>query len=327
MTEQPRIAVVLDGVTSSLRSPAKELLTLARELGPVIAIAFEEPSDAVAAELGLFGVAEVAVVELAAGKNFLAPVIAAALTEAVHKINASTVLLTSNFVNREIAALAAHLLHAGLTLDALPVGFTTAGHLRTEKRVFAGTWEVASHITTPQSVVTVRPNAVIAAPSDQPTRPTAVRWVATPTELGDAVCMTGRELHEHSADSRPALAEAAVVVAGGRGTLGDFGPVEDLADALGAAVGATRDAVDEGWIDHDAQVGQTGVTIAPRLYIGAGISGAPHHRGGMQSAGTIVVVNSDPEAPILEIADFAVIGDLAEVLPQAAAAIKAHRGI
>ena len=115
------------------------------------------------------------------------------------------------------------------------------------------------------------------------------------------------------------------VVAGGRGTMGDFGPVENLADALGAALGATRDCVDEGWIDHDAQIGQTGVTIAPRLYIGAGISGAPHHRGGMQASEIIVAVNSDPETPIFEICDFAVVGDLADVLPQATEAIEAYK--
>ncbi|WP_036959344.1 electron transfer flavoprotein subunit alpha/FixB family protein, partial [Promicromonospora kroppenstedtii] len=120
------------------------------------------------------------------------------------------------------------------------------------------------------------------------------------------------------------LDQAAVVVAGGRGTDGDFGPVEDLADALGAAVGASRDAAFEGW--WDSYVGQTGVTIAPRLYIGAGISGAPHHRGGMQASQVIVAVNSDPEAPIFEICDFAVVGQLADVLPQAAAEIRKHKG-
>jgi electron transfer flavoprotein alpha subunit len=114
------------------------------------------------------------------------------------------------------------------------------------------------------------------------------------------------------------------VVLGGRGTEGDFAAVEELADVLGAAVGTTRDCVDEGWQPHDAQVGQTGVTIAPRLYIGAGISGAPHHHGGMQASGTIVAVNVDPDAPLVQIADFAVIGDLQEILPAAAAAIREH---
>ena len=115
-------------------------------------------------------------------------------------------------------------------------------------------------------------------------------------------------------------------MAGGRGTEGDFSVVEELADVLGGAVGATRVATDEGWIGHDAQIGQTGVTIAPRLYVGVGVSGAVHHRGGMQASGTIVAINSDPDAPIFEIADFGVVGDLFTVVPQAAAEIRRLKG-
>ena len=124
----------------------------------------------------------------------------------------------------------------------------------------------------------------------------------------------------------PDLGSASIVVVGGRGTEGDFSVVEELADVLGGAVGATRVATDEGWIGHDAQIGQTGVTIAPRLYVGVGVSGAVHHRGGMQASGTIVAVNSDPDAPIFEIADFGVIGDLFTVVPQAAAEIRRLKG-
>jgi electron transfer flavoprotein alpha subunit len=133
------------------------------------------------------------------------------------------------------------------------------------------------------------------------------------------------ERTERPASGRPELGEAEVVIAGGRGTDGDFGPLEELADLLGAGIGATRVATDEGWIDRGAQIGQTGVTVAPRLYIGAGVSGAVHHRGGMQSAGTIVAVNSDPEAPIFEIADFGIVGDLFAVLPQLSAELRALR--
>ena len=125
------------------------------------------------------------------------------------------------------------------------------------------------------------------------------------------------ERTERTPSGRPDLSAAQVVVVGGRGTEGDFSLVAELADVLGGAVGATRVATDEGWIDHEAQIGQTGVTVSPRLYIGAGVSGAVHHRGGMQSAGTIVAVNNDPEAPIFEIADLGIVGDLQTVLPAA----------
>ena len=134
------------------------------------------------------------------------------------------------------------------------------------------------------------------------------------------------ERTERPASGRPDLGSASIVVVGGRGTEGDFSVVEELADVLGGAVGATRVATDEGWIGHDAQIGQTGVTIAPRLYVGVGVSGAVHHRGGMQASGTIVAINSDPDAPIFEIADFGVVGDLFTVLPQAVAEIRRLKG-
>ncbi|MGO1316968.1 MAG: electron transfer flavoprotein subunit alpha/FixB family protein, partial [Cellulomonadaceae bacterium] len=173
--------------------------------------------------------------------------------------------------------------------------------------------------------LTVRANAVVPAEADLATVPVLVAVDVPPGDEARGAQLVARTVPEPSADERPPLASAAVVVAGGRGTNGDFGPVTGLADALGAAVGTTRDCVDEGWMPHEAQIGQTGVTIAPRLYVGAGISGAPHHRGGMQASEVIVAVNSDPECPLFDISDFAVVGDLATVLPQAAEHLRAHR--
>ena len=138
--------------------------------------------------------------------------------------------------------------------------------------------------------------------------------------------VTVAEHTERAASTRPDLGAAHVVVVGGRGTNGDFAPLEELADLLGGAVGATRVATDEGWIDHEAQIGQTGVTVAPQLYIGAGVSGAVHHRGGMQSAGTIVAINNDPEAPMMTKATYAVVGDMHEVVPAINEEIRRRRG-
>ena len=139
-----------------------------------------------------------------------------------------------------------------------------------------------------------------------------------------AARITARE--QKVASGRPDLTDARIVVAGGRGVDGDFGPVEELADALGAAVGASRAATDAGWISHDAQVGQTGKTVSPQLYISAGISGAIQQKAGMQTAKVIVAVNKDAESPVFEIADFGIIGDLFDVLPQATEEIKKRKG-
>jgi len=315
------VVVLLDTPGSALRSPAKELLTLARPLGGVVAVALAEPSAQVVAEASELGAERLLVVD-PAGDVALTPVVAEALAVAVRAVGADVALLTSSFQNKEAAALLAHELGAGLVVDARPD--LVEGRVLATKRVFAGSWDVVSEASSDQVVLTVRANETVAEPVGQPVPLTPEHLSAAPSPRATAAALVSRTVHPVSADARPALAEAAIVVAGGRGTLGDFAPVHDLADALGAAVGATRDAVDEGWVEHDAQIGQTGVTIAPRVYIGAGISGAPHHRGGMQASGTIITVNSDPEAPLVEISDLAVVGDLADVLPQAAAAIREH---
>jgi electron transfer flavoprotein alpha subunit len=135
--------------------------------------------------------------------------------------------------------------------------------------------------------------------------------------------ITGRV--DKPATGRPDLAEARVIVAGGRGVDGNFAPLEELADLLGGAVGASRAATDAGWIEHSAQIGQTGKTVSPQLYISAGISGAVQQKAGMQTSQVIVAINKDPDSPVFEIADFGVVGDLFTVLPQAAEEIRKRR--
>lgn len=327
-----RTTLVLLDPATEVRSSALELFTIARSLGRVEAVTLEAPTVEVLAQLGAYGVETVHQAELPASvpgagggtdhdARHLTSVVAATLTAAVRRVDADVVLAPATFAAKEAVAVAAFHLGAGLVIDAAGVSEDGEGRVVATKRVFAGTWDTESVITTDVAVLTVRANAVVASPAPTPVE-TVVEGLTVDVEP-PAVTVVSRSVKERVA-GRPALEEAAVVVAGGRGTNGDFGPVNDLADALGAAIGATRDVVFEGWFDK--YVGQTGVTIAPRLYVGAGISGAPHHRGGMQASQVIVAVNNDPEAPIFEICDFAVVGDLADVLPQAAAAIRAHRG-
>ncbi|GED09873.1 electron transfer flavoprotein subunit alpha/FixB family protein [Cellulosimicrobium cellulans] len=323
------VLVLLDSAGTELRSPVLELITVGRSLGRVEAVALEAPSVDVLAQLGAYGVALVRQAEPSSGGEVvtgdalhLTPVVAEVLAAATRASDADAVLLTSSFPNKEAAARLAFLTDAGLVVDASAL--TDGGtHLVADKRVFAGSWDVRSEIVTDPAVLTLRANSVVPQPAEAAvaTEVGALRLELSPAAT--AARVVSRTVDESAGAGRPALGEAAIVVAGGRGTNGDFGPVTELADALGAAVGATRDAVYEGW--HDQFVGQTGVTVAPRLYIGAGISGAPHHRGGMQASQVIVAVNNDPECPLFEISDFAVVGDLADVLPQAAEVLREHR--
>ena len=184
----------------------------------------------------------------------------------------------------------------------------------TTQAAFAGGYSVRAHVTKGVPVITVKPNS--AAPEGAATTPQVTRLDLSLSDAAKAVRIVERKPKAKS--GRPDLSEAAIVVSGGRGTNGDFGPVEQFADALGAAVGASRAAVDAGWYPHSNQVGQTGKQVSPQLYVAAGISGAIQHRAGMQTSKTIVAVNKDPEAPIFELADFGVVGDLFSILPQAA---------
>ena len=319
--------VLLDHHDGHLRPPVLELVTAARALGaPVHGVWFGDgPGDGpggALASLGEAGVGRVYRIALGHGgadeaAAHLTPVAARAIADVAIAQGASVVLVTSTFENKEIAARVGVATGAGVVVDAGGVS-VEGGRVVADKTVFAGTWNTRCAITTPLAVVALKANSVQAQPADAATVPEIVA-VAVPAS---ARTVTLVERTERPASDRPELGEAQVVVAGGRGTNGDFTPLDELADVLGAAVGATRVATDEGWIARDAQIGQTGVTVAPRLYIGAGLSGAVHHRGGMQAAGTIVAINSDPDSPIFEIADYGIIGDLFTVLPQITAELR-----
>jgi electron transfer flavoprotein alpha subunit len=188
--------------------------------------------------------------------------------------------------------------------------------------VFAGSYTVQAKVTKGTPIITVKPNS--ATPEQADGEGAEEEFSATISDRAKGARITASE--PRKASGRPELTEAAIVVSGGRGTGGDFSEVEGFADSIGAAVGASRAAVDSGWMPHAFQVGQTGKTVSPQLYVANGISGAIQHRAGMQTSKTIVAVNKDEEAPIFELVDFGVVGDLHAVLPRATEEITKRKG-
>jgi electron transfer flavoprotein alpha subunit len=313
-----KVLVFIDNPGASLKKSSLELLTLARSLGESTVALNGELSDGVAATFADYGVGGILRPSAQDLDDFLVAPKAAYVAAAAETTGAGIVLLDNSPEGKEIAARVGIRLNAGVITDVVAVDADGTAH----KSVLAGSYNTACKASTPVSVVTLKANNVTPEPASAPTTP------GTATVEVPAVAAAARitERQQKVASGRPDLTDARIVVAGGRGMDGDFGPVEELADALGAAVGASRAATDAGWISHDAQVGQTGKTVSPQLYISAGISGAIQQKAGMQTSKVIVAVNKDAESPVFEIADFGIIGDVFDVLPQAAAEIKKRKG-
>ena len=214
------------------------------------------------------------------------------------------------------------MLVAGFWLGVCVAQAGAGGGVETTQSVFAGGWTTQSVVTPGVPVITVKPNS--AAPEEAEGAGTVEEFAPSISDSAKKAKIVASQARK--ASGRPELTEAAIVVSGGRGTGGDFSEVEGFADSLGAAVGASRAAVDSGWKPHAFQVGQTGKTVSPQLYVANGISGAIQHRAGMQTSKTIVAVNKDEEAPIFELVDFGVVGDLHTVLPAATEEINKRKG-
>jgi electron transfer flavoprotein alpha subunit len=233
------------------------------------------------------------------------------------QLSPAAVLIASSAKGKEIAGRLAVRVGSGIITDAIDL---STDFVATQS-IFGGSTLVHSGVTHGIPIITLAPNAL--EPTTSPVEASIEDLVISFTPAATSARTTSSEPAKKG--GRPELGEASIVVSGGRGTNGDFGAVEALSDSLGAAVGASRAAVDAGWYPHTLQVGQTGKTVSPQLYIACGISGAIQHRAGMQTSKTIVAVNKDPEAPIFEIADFGVVGDLFAVLPQATTAVNARK--
>ena len=312
------VLVLVDHVDGAVRKTTTELLTIARAIGEPSAVFVGSGFDAARETLAQYGAAKVYRIESPEVTDYLVAPTAEALAQLVERTSPAAVLLASNADGKEIAARLAIKTGSGLITDAVGVG----ADLTTTQSVFAGSYTVTAKVTTGTPIITVKPNS--ATPEPAPAAAADEAFEPTVSDAAKAARITETKPREKS--GRPELTEAAIVVSGGRGTNGDFGPVEAFADALGAAVGASRAAVDAGWYPHANQVGQTGKTVSPQLYVANGISGAIQHRAGMQTSKTIVAVNKDEEAPIFELVDFGVVGDLFAVLPQATEAIEKAKG-
>ena len=315
------ILVLVDHHDGAVRKATTELLTIARRLGDPVAVVIGHGAEKAMETLGAYGATSVVVVDAPDIDDYLILPRAEAMVAVVEKVQPEAILLTSNAKSKEIAAHLAVKLGSGIITDAVDVQPGPDGPVTTQS-VFAGNYSVQAKVTTGTPIITVKPNAT--TPEQAPTSPSMETVTVELSDLARTVKVTERSPRERT--GRPDLNEAAIVVSGGRGTGGDFTPVEALADALGAAVGASRAAVDSGWYPHAFQIGQTGHVVSPQLYVAAGISGAIQHRAGMQTSKTIVAVNKDEEAPILQLADFAVVGDLFTVLPQAVEEIQRRQG-
>ena len=311
--------ILVDHEQGKVAKTAGELATLGKRVAPVTAVVLANPgsADSIAEQLKNLPIEKVLVVEDSSfEKNGIAAAVDA-MAQVAQAHSASAILIASSARGKEIAGRLAVRLESGIITDAVDLSADASA----TQSVFGGSFTVSSKSVKGTPVITVRPSALEAEVSS--TTPTVEKFQVS---IGDKYkLVTISNVQPPVKGGRPELTEAKVVVSGGRGTNGDFSQVEAMADLLGAAVGASRAATDAGWYPHTHQVGQTGKTVSPALYIACGISGAIQHRAGMQTSKTIIAINKDPEAPIFDLADFGVVGDLFSVLPKAREAIQAKR--
>ena len=313
------VFLLVDHEGGKVAKTASELATFAKRAGSPIAIILSgnAGTDALATQLAGTEIEKIIAVESDDFATHGIPAMVDALVQLADARKPSAVLVASSARGKEIAGRLAVRLKSGIITDAIDV----AADLGTTQSVFGGSFTVSSRISRGIPIITVRPSAVEGATTSN--SPAVEKVNLSISDSAKLVKISN--VQPAVKGGRPELTEAKIVISGGRGTNGDFTQVEAMADLLGAAVGASRAATDAGWYPHTHQVGQTGKTVSPQLYVACGISGAIQHRAGMQTSKTIVAINKDPEAPIFDLADFGVVGDLFAVLPQAREAIQAKR--
>jgi electron transfer flavoprotein alpha subunit len=296
-----------------------ELLTAARRLGEPSVVWGGPGAEAAQPRLAEYGAAKVYAADGAEFAGYLSAPTAELLAQLVKEKSPAAVLVAGTNDGKEVAARLAVKTNSGFLTDVTEI----AADGTATQVAFAGSVIVHSKVTTGTPIYTLRGNSVTPEPAAGAATEETVSVSISDAAKGAKV--TDRVVEQKS--SRPELTEASIVVSGGRGVASaeNFSIIEALADSLGAAVGASRAAVDSGFYPHSFQVGQTGKTVSPQLYVAVGISGAIQHRAGMQTSKTIVAINKDPEAPIFELADFGVVGDLNTVVPAATEQITARK--
>ncbi|SER60171.1 electron transfer flavoprotein subunit alpha/FixB family protein [Actinokineospora terrae] len=319
------VLVLVDEIDGEVKKVTFELLTAAREIGEPAAVVVAAPGTAakVKESLAAYGAAKVYVAESDDVANYLVTPKVDVLANLVGAKSPAAVLIPATAEGKEIAGRLAVRTGSGLLIEAIGVE-SSGGDVVGVQSIFGGAFTVKAKSTRGTPVVTVRPGGVEAVQAQGAAAEETVEVPAV--DAAKATTVTGRE--PVVGGDRPELTEASIVVSGGRGvgSAEKFEVVEKLADALGAAVGASRAAVDSGYYPAQFQVGQTGKTVSPQLYVALGISGAIQHRAGMQTSKTIVAVNKDAEAPIFEIADFGVVGDLFAVAPRLTDEVAKRKG-
>ncbi len=320
------VLVLAEHAGGQVRKVTFELVTAAARLGEPAVVWAGPGAEAARERLAAFGAARVYAAESGEFDQYVAAPKAELLAWLVAGRAPAAVLVAATAEGREVAGRLAVKTGSGVLADAVGVAAGPDGAPVAEHANFGGAVTVHATVTRGTPVIAVRPGAVSAAPAAAAGAAELVPVAFTVSGAARAARITGRERAEKGA--RPDLAEAQIVVSGGRGTgsADGFKVIEELADALGAAVGASRAVTDAGWYPHQFQVGQTGKTVSPQLYVAAGISGAIQHRAGMQTSKTIVAINKDPQAPIFEIADYGVVGDLHTVIPQLIDEIRKRKG-
>ena len=315
------VLVLVEHSEGAVKKVTSELITAARALGEPSAVVIGAPGTAapLVDDLKAAGAAKIYVAESDVAESYLVTPFVDVLEKLVESATPAAVLIPATAEGKEVAGRLAARIGSGVLSDVVEIkGDGTAIH-----SIFGGAFTVEAKVNAEVPVITVRPGAIEAAPSAGAGEQVSVE---VPAPAANAAKITSRQ--PAVAGDRPELTEAAIVVAGGRGvgSADKFVIVEELADSMGAAVGASRAAVDSGYYPGQFQVGQTGKTVSPQLYVALGISGAIQHRAGMQTSKTIIAVNKDEEAPIFEISDYGVVGDLFSVTPQLTEAVKARKG-